>query len=76
MKTWEAWCLFIHCFLDDSGKESQPTMPYVVLAGYFAEMEIWSNLWDKWAGLLLKHQISGIHMKELIPMEGEYKEKS
>lgn len=75
MKTWGAWGLFIHCFLDDSGKESQPTMPYVVLAGYFAEMSIWIALWERWVELLLKHGISGIHMKELIPMEGEYKSK-
>jgi hypothetical protein len=75
VRTWGTWGLFLHCFLDDSGKESEPTMPYVVLAGYFAEMNIWIALWEKWAELLLKHEISGIHMRELIPMKGEYKDK-
>jgi hypothetical protein len=64
---------FIHCFLDDSGKESQPSNPYVVMAGYFAEMPIWIELHDKWVALMMKHQISAIHMRDLIPIEGEYK---
>ncbi len=65
--------LFVHCFLDDSGKESQPTNPFVVMAGYFAEMSVWLQLWQQWANLLVKHQITSVHMKELIPIEGEYK---
>jgi hypothetical protein len=39
--------LFIHCFLDDSGKDSNPQNPYVIMAGYFAEMGVWIELWDE-----------------------------
>jgi hypothetical protein len=73
MDTHRRWELIIHCFLDDSGKEGQITNPYVVMAGYFGEMDVWLELWKKWADLLLKHQISSIHMRDLIPIQGEYK---
>src|SRR3984893_3003258 len=67
--------VFIHCFLDDSGKESQTTMPYVVMAGYFADQDVWTALHADWHQMLLKHGISGLHMRQLIPIEGEYKER-
>lgn len=63
----------VHLFLDDSGKESQSTMPWVCMAGYLATHDAFMALSEKWIGLLVKHGISQIHMKELIPMEGEYK---
>jgi hypothetical protein len=65
--------MHLHCFLDDSGKEGHQSNPYVVLAGYFGEREAWATLQTKWAQLLLKHRISALHMKHLIPLEGEYK---
>jgi hypothetical protein len=64
----------IHCFLDDSGKESQPTMPVVTMAGYFAQLDALNSVYQKWAQLLLKHGIPGIHMKELIHLSGTYKD--
>jgi hypothetical protein len=73
MDRYRRWELIVHCFLDDSGKESQPSNPYVVMAGYFADSDVWQHLCTEWFGLLLKHKISAIHMKDLIPIEGEYK---
>jgi hypothetical protein len=67
------YILVIHCFLDDSGKESQPTMPVVTMAGYFAELDALNRVHQKWAQLLLKHGIPGIHMKELIHLSGTYR---
>jgi Protein of unknown function (DUF3800) len=72
---WHRGCcvVFIHCFLDDSGKESQPTMPVVTMAGYCAESDALNSVHRKWAQLLLKHGIPGIHMKELIHLSGTYR---
>ena len=61
--------LMIHIFLDDSGKESQSTNPWVCMAGYLAELEPLVALNGKWRQLLIRHGISEIHMKNLIPME-------
>ncbi len=65
--------LNIHCFLDDSGKESQPSNPFVCMAGYFGSEEAIKDLNSKWLQLLKKYEITEVHMKELIPLEGEYK---
>lgn len=65
--------LMIHLFLDDSGKESQATMPWVCMAGYLIGHDAQLSLYEKWFALLVKHRISEIHMKQLIPIEGQYK---
>ena len=64
--------LMLHLFLDDSGKESQPTNPWVCMAGYLADHQTVMALYGKWAQLLLRHHIREIHMKDLIPMTGQY----
>jgi hypothetical protein len=64
--------VLIVCFLDDSGKESQPTMPSVCMAGYFAGSDTIAELTNKWEQLLLRHGIPGIHMRELIHLSGVY----
>jgi hypothetical protein len=62
----------IHLFLDDSGKESQSTMPWVCMAGYLAEYDATVSLNQKWYQLLIKHGIRELHMKQLIPIVGQY----
>lgn len=70
----ERWTLVIHCFFDDSGKESDPSNRIVVIAGYMAAGDsAWSFLTQLWGNLLLKHGVSWIHMKDLMPNQGEYK---
>jgi hypothetical protein len=36
----------IHLFLDDSGKESQSTNPWVCMAGYLANQEALTEPWE------------------------------
>jgi hypothetical protein len=38
--------LMIHLFLDDSGKESQSTNPWVCMAGYLANQEALTEPWE------------------------------
>ena len=66
----------LHCFLDDSGKESSTAMPWICMAGYVAEFDALVSLNTRWVQLLIKHDISEIHMKDLIPIEGEYKQRN
>ena len=66
------WTCVINCFLDDSGKESNPSEPAVVLAGYMGDDKSWMMLTDRWLHLLIKYGISWVHMRELIPLKGEY----
>jgi hypothetical protein len=63
----------IYGFFDDSGKENESGNPYVVMAGYFGSVDGWTELSRQWFELLAKHEISGIHMRDLIPLAGEYK---
>jgi hypothetical protein len=65
--------VMLHCFLDDSGKDSAPSNPYVCMAGYLADLDALTGLIQKWLQLLVKHGISEIHMKDLIPISGQYK---
>src|ERR1700730_2967548 len=44
------------------------------MAGYFAQMDALNSVHQKWALLLLKHGIPGIHMKELIHLSGTYRD--
>jgi hypothetical protein len=62
----------LHLFMDDSGKESQQTNPWVCMAGYLADHQTLLELYGKWSQLLIRHGISEIHMKQLIPMTGQY----
>jgi hypothetical protein len=62
----------IHLFLDDSGKESQATMPWVCMAGYLADYDVTVSLIEKWHQLLITHRIRERHMKHLIPISGPY----
>lgn len=64
--------IVLHLFLDDSGKESQQTNPFVCMAGYLADHDTLAALYGEWARLLLLHKISEIHMKRLIPITGQY----
>lgn len=63
----------IECFFDDSGKESSASEPFVCMAGYLADIGYWARFVERWQQLRLFHHISGVHMKELIPLQGEYK---
>lgn len=66
--------LMIHLFLDDSGKESEPTNPWVCMAGYLCGWEPMVELNSKWQRLLLRHGIREIHMRQIIaiPLTGMY----
>jgi hypothetical protein len=63
----------IRAYFDDSGKESMPNGEFVCMAGYLADSSFWDLFASAWRQLKLVHGISGIHMKDLIPLQGEYK---
>jgi hypothetical protein len=44
------------------------------MAGYVGDLSVWTDLSAKWQQLLIKHEISGLHMKELIPITGEHRD--
>jgi hypothetical protein len=54
-----------HCYFDDSGKESDPSNRFVVIAGYLAVDQVWNNFQDYWGRLLIKHGLPEVHMKEM-----------
>jgi hypothetical protein len=54
----------IESFFDDSGTEADATHRFVVMAGYLAGD--WDGFYLRWRGLLLKHGLPYIHMKEMI----------
>jgi len=68
------WEIVIAGFFDDSGKESETTNPYVCIAGYAASGRTWNYFNELWAEALFRNDISWIHMKDLMPMQGEYKQ--
>jgi Protein of unknown function (DUF3800) len=55
-----------HCYFDDSGKESEPTNRFVVIAGYLAVDIVWDRLEHVWSHLLIKHGLSHVHMKDIL----------
>lgn len=63
----------IYAYFDDSGKEDDPSNRHICMAGYMGFDEAWDDFEADWRQLLLKHGISWIHMKEIIPLQGEYK---
>ena len=67
------WKFVIGAYFDDSGKESTPNGDFVCMAGYLADSGFWELFAKSWLQRLLEHGISSIHMKELIPIQGEYK---
>jgi len=67
------WRLVMTGCFDDSGKESEITNRFVCLAGYVAGDLNWTDFAQLWIHSLVKHNISCIHMKDLIPIQGEYK---
>jgi hypothetical protein len=56
----------VHCYFDDSGKESEPTNRFVVIAGYLAVDIVWDRLEHVWSHLLIKHGLSHVHMKDIL----------
>ena len=63
----------IECYFDDSGKEGAQNEPYVCIAGYMADISYWTLFFQQWRNLLMKYGISCVHMRDLIPFQGEYK---
>ncbi len=61
--------LVIDCFFDDSGKESDSSNRFVVMAGYATED--WGEFSKRWRALLLKYGLPAIHMKEIIGIAEE-----
>jgi hypothetical protein len=64
----------IACYLDDSGKESNPESRYVAMAGYAAHDSYWDSFQGEWVHMLLKHGIVQVHMRDLIPIKGIYEQ--
>ncbi len=63
----------IHCFFDDSGKESDSANRIVCIAGYLAAGDAyWSLLTQGWGNQLVRHGISWVHMKDLMQNQDEY----
>ncbi len=60
----------LRAYFDDSGKES--VGQFVCMAGYLAVGEMWNVFTTAWQHAILKYGISGIHMRDLIPLQGEY----
>jgi hypothetical protein len=67
------WTAVIHCFFDDSGKESDQGNPYVCIAGYMAIHDAWwTHLANGWGNQLFRHGISWLHMKDFMQNQSEY----
>lgn len=57
----------IEAYFDDSGKESDASHRFVVLAGYMASEGMpWQRLYQAWLHLLIRHGLPYIHMKEIL----------
>jgi hypothetical protein len=57
----------IEAYFDDSGKESDHTHRFVVLAGYMAAEGLpWNRFYQAWRHLLLRHGLPHIHMKDIL----------
>jgi len=65
----------ISCYFDDSGKESDLDNRIVCAAGYMALDDFWNMFDQAWAGHLLKHKISWLHMKDFMLSHDEYAAK-
>lgn len=55
----------IECFFDDSGKESDISQRFVVLAGYMIGGD-WGGFYQAWRHLLIRHGIPQVHMREIL----------
>lgn len=64
----------IRAFLDDSGKEDDPQSSFVCIGGYLAADAHWDIFVKEWGHQLLKHGIAWVHMKDLVPRWGEYRD--
>jgi hypothetical protein len=53
----------MQAFFDDSGKESQNTNGFVVIAGYIGTSAIWYPFAEAWHHLLLKHELREVHLR-------------
>lgn len=63
----------IHCFFDDSGKESDMGNPFVCIAGYMAiGDDWWTMLSNAWGHQLFRHGLTWLHMKDFMQGQGEY----
>jgi hypothetical protein len=54
------------CYFDDSGKESEPSNRFVVIAGYLAVDEVWARFQNVWGHLLVKYGLPDVHMKAIL----------
>ena len=63
----------IRAYFDDSGSESLSSGTHVCLAGYLADDHYWVTFNRLWRHQLVRHGIGCVHMKDLIPLQGEYK---
>ncbi|MGA7563539.1 MAG: DUF3800 domain-containing protein [Desulfobaccales bacterium] len=70
----QGWKLVIQGFFDDSGHQADPQNEFVCVAGYLADVNHWQLFATEWKYQLIRHNISCIHMKDLVPLQGEYKE--
>jgi hypothetical protein len=61
------------CFFDDSGKESEPSNRFVVIAGYLAVDTVWNNFQMNWGHLLIKHELPEVHMRSILRITKERK---
>ena len=61
----------IEAYFDDSGKETDPTARFPVVAGYFAHVTWWYDFFPRWRHLLLQHGLPYLHMKEWLGMAAE-----
>lgn len=64
--------LVLHAYFDESGKYQDSD--FICLAGYISDDDRWSVFCTEWAGLLAKHHIPYVHMKNFMVLQGEYKE--
>jgi len=59
-------------YFDDSGKWKDSD--YVCLAGYLSDESGWNGFCADWRALLDKHGIPSVHVKDLLPMQGPYRD--
>lgn len=53
-------------YFDDSGKESDPSHRFIVMAGYIAIDSVWHQFQQVWSHLLAKHGLPHLHMRTIM----------
>ena len=59
-------------YFDESGKFQNTD--FVCIAGYVSDDPGWESFTKLWGEMLRRHGVSAVHMKDLVALQGEYKD--